>query len=154
MGVVLLLLGLWATVGCRGEGRPSEVAKLSDDDWYALCGIWVRIEARNVSTTQGRFSWGSARHVPNFSLNIDLGAIPPYVSLPAAFMQIEHAERAEGTGIQIRAAVKQTGLPDNSVELVVNLNDDGTIWFSRGAGFIGEGKGFTYFRIDGPKKGT
>jgi hypothetical protein len=146
---VVVLLG---ATHCSSDSRPAAVKALTDDEWYALCGTWVRVEEKSINTELKEFSWGKGKHVPDFSLDMDLGADPPYLAIPAAMMLIVHAERVDGDGIQLKTVIKQTNRPDRTVNLVVRLNDDGTMWFSDGGGFVGDGARFTYYKLDGPKK--
>jgi hypothetical protein len=138
-------------VCCRADDRPGPTfPNLTAAEWYSLCGIWVRIEAREVNTTDGVFSWGRARHVPNFSLDIDLGANPPTLVVVAALMNIKSIDRVGPNVFSIKAVVRGMKGGDREENLVANLRNDGTLLFTDGASYFG-GPGVVFVKLDGPK---
>jgi hypothetical protein len=114
----------------------------------ALCGIWVT--HRGAQTEEGQFSWGKAMHVPMGSINIDLGADPPYLSLPGGLFHIRSVTAMGPEQLQLEMVWKRSNVEDVTVRLEVHFNADGTMWWVPN-GIMGQGKDVTFYRIDGPK---
>ena len=146
-----LALAVLAAASCnRAEGQPvTKLAGMTEDIYYGLCGIWVI--HRSAKTVEGSFSWGKAQHVPQGSVNIDLGAEPPFLTLPGGLFHIRSVATAGVDQLRLELTWKRSGVEDTTVKLVVHFNEDGSMWWEPN-GIMGQGPEVLYYKIDGPKK--
>ena len=76
-GIIILCLLLGALTACAESADPD----LVDVESSGVSGVYTDLpdSSRRV---EGEFSWGVSSYVPNGSVIVDLGATPPYLSLP------------------------------------------------------------------------
>jgi hypothetical protein len=147
----MFLVAAISAVGCSpSSSHGPTFPSLTADEWYGLCGIWVRVEDKDINTKQGSFSWGKARHVPYFSLDIDLGSAPPRLMVAAAPMEVRSVERIGNGVFRLSVIVKGLEGGDRPDTIVANLGRDHTLKFSEGSSYFG-GPAVVYVKIDGPK---
>jgi hypothetical protein len=152
LAIVALLFMLACSAGCEGDNATGPTfPNLTKDEWYSLCGIWVRAEAKGVNTREGSFSWGKARHAPYFSVDIDLGSAPPRMMVAAAPMEVRSVERIGSGVFRLSVIVKGLEGGDRPDSIVANLGRDHTLQFSEGSSYFG-GPAVVYVKIDGPKR--
>jgi hypothetical protein len=147
--VVIVLSAVGVACSRSGADGRHKVDGLTDDLYVRLCGTWDRF--LGVQKTPGTFSWGTARHVSNGSVDIDLGAVPPFLAAPWGLFQIRSVSETVTAQYLPKMVWKQAGVAERDILLVVHLNQDGSMWWEPN-GIMGQGKDVPYYRLDGPKK--
>ncbi len=124
-----------------------------NDIYYTLCGVWDHHP--NFKKTETKYSWGKAVEVMvQGSLIIELGDKVQYIQGPIRGCPIVAAKKIGDKRYSLTIA-----FPDkNEYDLIINLNENDSIWFEKmdwfsKAKFIGRyGKDNPYYKISGPEK--
>lgn len=138
-------------IACHGGNADSryKVSGLTDDIYLRICGTWDRYA--DIQTTEGLFSWGSAKHVPNGSLDIDLGAEQPTIAAPWGLFYVRAVRQSAKDQYVLSVTWKRTAVPDDHFDVVLQFSGDGSMrWLP--AGIMGKGNDGPYYKLDGPKK--